>query len=223
MTLDQIALKYKTDKSSMYHNYVKQYDTHLKDLRDKKIRLLEIGVQNGYSIQMWNEYFYNADIIVGMDIDINNSQHLKSNKIKIIQGDQYNKESLKSINDAYGPFDIIIDDGCHTNSSMDIDFKYLFPLLKNDGYYIIEDLHCCYWNNVSGFGNQGTNFIEYLKGLVDDVNSRGKYCLGDRDKVNLKNERRWEDIKLNDMEKMIDSITFYKSICFIKKHEVTDE
>ena len=221
LTLDEIALKYKTDKSSKYHNYTKHYEQYFNCLRDKKIRILEIGVCWGYSIQMWDEYFYNAELIVGLDIDITNSKHLQSDKIKIVQGDQFSIDDLKSINKQYGPFDIIIDDGCHTNLAIMTSFNTLFPLLNNDGYYIVEDLNCCYWNKVNKIRNNSSNFIRHLKGLVDDVNNRGKGYWGDRDKFHLRKTRP-EHILL-EMEKFVDAVLFYKSICFIKKHEIEED
>ena len=170
---------------------------------------------------MWDEYFTKAKTIVGLDIDITNSKYLGNEKVKIVQGNQYDINLLNRVSNDFGPFDIIIDDGCHVNSSMRVCFDNLFPLLKNEGFYVVEDLHCCYWNTPE-FLNDSPNFMDYLKGLVDDVNNRGKCCLADRDKSNYKNEKRWLDKNLEGLEKTVDSIIFHKSICFIKKYEVND-
>lgn len=65
MTLDEIGLKYNTDKSSRAHGYLDFYEKYFpKDLQG---RILEIGVMDGYSLKMWNEYYSKAEII-GIDI-----------------------------------------------------------------------------------------------------------------------------------------------------------
>jgi RHS repeat-associated protein len=68
MTLDEIGLKFGTDKSSIYHNYLSFYERFFERYRDEPIKLLEIGVAGGASLAMWNEYFPQA-LIVGADID----------------------------------------------------------------------------------------------------------------------------------------------------------
>jgi Fe2+ transport system protein FeoA len=37
--------------------------------RDKEVRLLEIGVNRGNSLRIWNDAFLNATSIVGIDIN----------------------------------------------------------------------------------------------------------------------------------------------------------
>jgi RHS repeat-associated protein len=64
MTLDEIGLKFGTDKSSIYHNYLPFYERY----RNEPMKLLEIGVAGGASLAMWTEYFPNS-AIVGADID----------------------------------------------------------------------------------------------------------------------------------------------------------
>lgn len=221
--LDELAIRFKTDKSSDLHNYTRYYEKYFSHLKNEKIKLLEIGVQAGNSIQMWNEFFINAKTIVGLDIDTSKSKHLENEKIKIVEGSQTDLQVLKNVNDEHGPFDIVIDDGGHQNHMMITSFEYLFPLLKNDGCYVVEDLHCCYWKNIIGFDcGEGQRFTDYLKDLIDDVNGRGKHCLADRDKYHIAKERRWPDKNLEGLEKMVDSIMIHKSICFINKHEIGD-
>jgi hypothetical protein len=43
------------------------------------------------------------------------------------------------INKTGGDFDLIIDDGCHNTIAQQTTFGFLFPYVKNGGYYIIED------------------------------------------------------------------------------------
>lgn len=64
MTLDELAIKYGTDKSSKGHGYCKIYDSYFKDLRKENINFLELGVggynhidKGGNSHRMWYDYF----------------------------------------------------------------------------------------------------------------------------------------------------------------------
>lgn len=71
-TLNEIATELGTDKASFGHNYVEKYEKQLADYKDKPFKLLEIGIDVGYSIKMWKEYFQQADIHA-IDIEIKES------------------------------------------------------------------------------------------------------------------------------------------------------
>jgi demethylmacrocin O-methyltransferase len=206
--LDDIAKKYKTDKSSDYHYYTRFYEKHFEQLRDLELKVLEIGVQNGYSTKMWKEYFSNS-MIYGIDID--DKTHLSEERIKIFQGNQIDKEFLTNISKEYGPFDIIIDDASHINDYNTLTFSIMFPLLKNNGIYVTEDLHTCYWPE---FGNKKfTDTI--IKNLVDKINANGKSGCADNNKHN--NFVSKEEQKLDWLEKNVKSMHLYRSIVFIEK------
>ena len=54
------------DKGTL-HKYIENYDSIFRDFRYKIISVMEIGVQEGYSLRMWRDYFARARII-GIDI-----------------------------------------------------------------------------------------------------------------------------------------------------------
>lgn len=164
-SLHYIGLKHKTDKA-IAHDFLPFYEAHLNKYRNKKIRLLEIGIGgivhstyisksylndaymvNGSSLRMWEEYFPNAEIL-GMDIDKSCLNYVyKTNRVKTIIGDQTDRSFLDSIE---GEFDIIIDDGGHTMAQQMISFGCLFKKLKPGGIYIVEDLHTSLMPNYGG-------------------------------------------------------------------------
>ena len=87
-----------TDKWSLYLDV---YEEILKPFRDKPLRLLEIGVFNGGSLEVWNKYFNNDDkVIVGLDID-KRCKDLKfsTDKIKVIVGNASDSNVLGLIKD----------------------------------------------------------------------------------------------------------------------------
>ena len=62
LTLD--ASKYDTDKAAHAH-YLRNYEEHFRPLRDRDVRLLELGVLKGGSLLLWRDYFDWANIITG--------------------------------------------------------------------------------------------------------------------------------------------------------------
>lgn len=213
MTLNEITLKYKTDKSSDAHNYSEKYEIYFSSVRNDKLKILEIGIQNGYSLKTWKEYFANSKIY---GIDIVDCGNMDEHRIKTLRGSQNNLEFLERINNEYGPFDIIIDDGSHINNDMRVSFDFLFPLLRRGGLYVVEDLHCCYWPN---FSEGNTIFMDRLKELLDCVNSGGKCGLANI--IKIENDGFYQSKKLGEMnwwERNINFIHLYRSIVFIKKN-----
>src|SRR5262245_13536106 len=55
--------------SDKWELYLHVYDEMLNSRRDQPCRLLEIGVQNGGSLELWAKYLPRAQVIVGCDID----------------------------------------------------------------------------------------------------------------------------------------------------------
>lgn len=216
-TLNEIALGYKTDKSNMWHNYTKLYSVYFEPIRQEKLRILEIGIDKGYSLKTWKEYFPSAEIT---GIDIIDLKYMEEDRVHVFQGDQNDTIFLKKINEEQGPFDIIIDDGSHKNSDMKNSFDCLFPLLKEGGLYIVEDIHACYWEKKE----DGQVFIDTIKRLVDDVNSAGKSGSADinrdfedgRYSQKIGSEMTW-------WEKNVEFLHLYRSIAFIKKYPPNEE
>jgi demethylmacrocin O-methyltransferase len=218
-TLDEIAIGYGTDKSSLNHNYMKLYSIYFGPIRHEKLKIFEIGIDKGFSLKTWKEYFYNSEIT---GIDILDLKHMEEDRVNVVLGDQKDEKILNEVNKSYGPFDIIIDDGSHHNDDMKASFECLFPLLKPGGLYIIEDLHACYWGKSHGTGEPV--FIDVLKKLIDDINSRGKSGVADIRKdvddtlYNLK-----ENSNPTWWEKNVEFMHLYRGIVFIKKYPPLEE
>lgn len=135
-SLYDIAVKYDTDKAS--HGYCDIYDKKITHLREKKIKLLEVGIFLGSSLRMWREYFPNAEIH-GIDLNIERCGSVDGVMLHKINVD--NIKELEQLSLQYGPFDIIIDDASHTMKHQQRTFNCLWPALSPGGYFIIEDLH----------------------------------------------------------------------------------
>lgn len=130
---------YPTDKPS-FDVYFRAYETMFEPLIEKKIRLLELGINRGGSLQLWRDYFP-AGIIAGLDINpvvVDDS----SGRIRVYQGLQQDTRLLDRIRQETAPegFDIIIDDCSHIGEFSAISFWHLFERhLKPGGLFVIED------------------------------------------------------------------------------------
>jgi O-antigen biosynthesis protein len=142
--------------------FIEEYDRVFTPLRDKPIRLLEIGLGYGRCLELWEKYFPNAEI-VGIENEPTRLGHYSGDRLKVYLGDQTDTAFL----DTLGDFDIIIDDGGHTMKQQQTSFWHLFPKMKDGGIYVIEDLHTSYWGT---FIDYPITTIDFIKSLVDTIN-----------------------------------------------------
>ena len=181
------------------------YDRHFSRFRNKKVRILEIGIYLGGSLDMWKYYFGPDAFILGVDIDPNCAQYAQEN-VKIEIGDQADPSFLKKLKANYEPFDIIIDDGGHQMHQQITSLKFLFEHLKDGGIYLVEDLHTSYWKEFQGGYLRRNTFIEYSKGLIDELNY-----------AHIKNGA----IFSSDRAGWISGLHFYDSMLFIEKRKLS--
>ena len=122
-----------TDK---WAHYLPIYDRHFSKFRNRECRMLEIGVSHGGSLQLWKAYFGPLMDIWGLDIDPRCSEY-EEDGIHIIIGDQSDETLLRLL----GSFDVVIDDGSHFLSDQATALRILWPALKDNGVYLVEDCH----------------------------------------------------------------------------------
>ena len=154
--------------SDKWEHYFDIYDHLLGKFYESKVNYLEIGVQNGGSLEIAKKLFASDSLIIGMDIDPN-CKHLAGKVAnQIIIGSQVDDATLSKVSE-FSPFDIIIDDGSHIQSHMIVTFFKLFPLLSQNGIYIIEDTHTNYSpEHQESF--LGIGLYDYFKGLSERLN-----------------------------------------------------
>jgi hypothetical protein len=135
-----------TDKGSS-HTYTGMYEEILSQYKNKECTLLEIGVQSGGSALLWSKYLPNAKLSFA-DVDPLNQMVIDMIGDKCIfhLGDAYSDYGLNAIKSARPEgFDVIIDDGPHTLQSMVECIRKYLPIVKKDGYLIIEDVQNISW------------------------------------------------------------------------------
>ena len=94
-------------------HYFEIYDRHFQKYRNKEVIILEIGVSQGGSLQMWKNYFGDKAQIFGIDINPN-CKSLEEENIKIFIGSQTDRTFLRNVKAQIPQVDILIDDGGHT-------------------------------------------------------------------------------------------------------------
>ena len=136
--LDVIGAVEGTDKSSAIHDYLRHYEALFLPFRDAAIAVIEIGVLNGASLRMWEQFFSRAELI-GVDINPDARRHL-SERVRIEIGSQADKQFLAMLCEKYRPT-IVIDDGSHMADHVIATFEAVFPSLQPGGLYVAEDLY----------------------------------------------------------------------------------
>ena len=188
-----------------WEHYFEIYDRHFSAYRNKEIVVLEIGVFQGGSLQMWKNYFGPKAKIYGIDIDPDCKKFEEEN-IEIFIGSQSDKIFLNELKQKIPLVDILIDDGGHTMNQLKTSFDELFSHVKADGIYALEDLHTCYWIDYGGGYKRMGSFIEYSKNFIDDLH--GWHSLQ-------------SSFKINEFTKTIHSLHFYDSILIVEKRTMT--
>ncbi len=120
-----------------WSHYPEIYDKHFWQYRDQEITVLEIGVQRGGSLEIWEKYFPKAKIY-GIDID-ERCRSLTFDRAEVFIGDQTDKTFLTEVLNKIGPVDIIIDDGSHVPEHQTKSFSFLYDKLQSPGVYFVED------------------------------------------------------------------------------------
>jgi hypothetical protein len=173
--LTRLAVHFETDKWGD-HRYTPHYQRHLEHLREKPINVLEIGIggykrtnRGGASLRMWKHFFPHGQIY---GLDINDKSFVEEPRIRAFQGDQSDPELLSAIVSEIGRLDVVIDDGSHNPKHVIASFQTLFPLLADDGLYVIEDIQTSYWPEWGGREdiNSPDTSMAMVKRLVDGLN-----------------------------------------------------
>lgn len=184
-----------------WDHYFDIYEQHFSRYRDKEVTVVEIGVSQGGSLQMWKQYFGDKATIYGVDIDERCKQFEEEN-IHIFIGSQSDRKFLREVKSKIPKIDILIDDGGHTMKQQIVSYEELFDHVKDDGVYLCEDTHTSYWLKWGGGYKRRNSFIEYSKNFIDQIHA-------------FHSEQN--SLKVSDFTKSVQSVHFYDSIVVVEK------
>jgi len=211
--LNELGLRFGTDKASNHHGYLDTYERLLEPLKLKEFNFFEIGWggytfpdRGGNSARMWAEYFPSANILC---LEKYKKDPIpKDSGIVLFEGEEDDESVVSGIMTIYNPL-VVLNDGSHNSQKLIKNFEICFSLMPSGGIYIGEDLHKSYWDSEeyqgddSGDGCAKTS-MNFFKKLTDVLN--------------------WEHIGrkenysgLEKYENQIEYIHFYPKLVIIKK------
>lgn len=215
------AFEAQTDRvTDKWDSYLAIYDRAFAAYRDRDVSLLEIGIQNGGSLEVHARYFAHHKLIIGCDIHPRcGALNFPGNdKIKVVVGDANAAETRARIAALSTGFDIIIDDGSHKSGDIILSFLYFFPRLKSGGIFVIEDLHASYWENYDGGLFHPSSAMAFLKDLADLPNlEHWGLALTPQEYLAARHPKYAPVINACDLSGVY-SVQFFNSVCVIEKH-----
>ena len=222
--LERILLRHQGKVTDKWKAYLREYDHLLDSWRKRPVRILEIGIQNGGSLEVWAEYFPNAERLVGCDINPACSQlRYDDPRIQVVVGDANTDQIEAQIRSASPSFDIILDDGSHTSGDIIRSFGRYFSMLVPGGLYVAEDLHCSYWQSFEGGLFDPYSSISFFKLLADIINrEHWGVGLGPVDLTQGIAARHTASITTALLES-VGSVAFYNSLCAVSRRLVDDD
>ena len=185
-----------------WKHYFEIYDRHFARYRGKEVHIVEFGVSQGGSLEMWKNYFGPRAKIYGVDINAYCKQ-FEDDQVNIYIGDQEDRHFLQSLARTIPRIDILIDDGGHTMKQQISTFEELFPYIDKDGVYLCEDLHTSYWPKWGGGVRKRGTFIEYSKNFIDWINAW--------------HSRQPKKLSVSEFTRSVGSLHYYDSVLVIEK------
>lgn len=135
------------------------------------MKLLEIGVSHGGSLELWRKYFGPSATIFGIDKN-EACRNMGGESAQVRIGDQSDENFLRQVIEEMDGLTLVIDDGSHVSRDQLTTFRVLFEALSEGGIYAVEDLHTSYWPSYGGGKNRRDTFIEGVKTAIDDMHCR---------------------------------------------------
>ncbi|BBP00761.1 glycosyltransferase [Sulfuriferula nivalis] len=217
-TLAKLFAEHSGKVSDKWTIYISEYDRLFQPYRSQPVRLLEIGIQNGGSLEIWSKYFTKAAKFIGCDINPDCAQlQFDDPRITVVVADANTDETQQHILKLSPDFDLIIDDGSHQSGDIVRSFARYFTHLNDGGLYIAEDLHCSYWQDFEGGLFQPYSSIAFFKQLADTINHEHWGIDKTRTEL-LRSFNRQYNTRLDEASLAhIHSIEFINSMCVVRK------
>lgn len=199
--LTRVLMSQKENGAFKWQHYLPIYHRHLAKFIGRAVRILEVGVFGGGSLDMWRKYFGPQCEIYAIDINPAAKQFEKDG-IKVFIGDQADRLFLSNLRESVPPLDIIIDDGGHRLEQQIATLEELLPHTRPGAVYACEDLH-----------GELNSFIPYLLGIASHLN----------DFINVTNDARALACGVTDFQKNAASIHLYPFLALLERNDSPPE
>lgn len=150
----------------LYHEYFYTW-------RGKETHLMEIGISNGGSLEMWKAYFGPELRVTGIECCpyAGMTERVQDERTIIMIGDQADADFLQRVVTSVSRPNIVIDDGGHKGFQMEASFRVLYPFLAPGGLYVIQGLERTHDEGLYRH-SQGRRSLEFVNMLVDNLHAR---------------------------------------------------
>lgn len=226
MPLNKLAFEYSrhTGKVSFrWSSYIPVFERSLIQYRDQPITMLEIGVLNGGSLELWAKYFSNARLILGCDTNPDCANlRFDDPRIHLAIGDATQEAVAERLARLSPTFDLVIDDGSHQSRDIIRSFAHIFPRLAEGGLYVIEDLHASYWQQYEGGLFYPYSSMSFLKRLADVINYEHWGVTWPRTQLFDAISKQLGVSFDEQVLASIHSVEFVNSICLIRKKQAAE-
>ena len=204
-----------SDKWSLY---LGEYERLFAPMRDSPVRLLELGVQNGGSLDIWSQFFPNAEAIVGCDINPD-CERLTYNdpRVGVIVGDASGSANPTTYPAAVRP---VRHRGRRWISSIQRhrqDLRAVFSASCRGRIFVIEDLHCSYSDSFEGGLYYPYSSVQFFKCLVDVINHEHWGVPKDRGEILHGIFAKYGCELDEETLALIHSVEFVNSMCVVRK------
>jgi hypothetical protein len=150
----------RTRQVHKWHHYFDAYERHFGGFRGRPLRMLEIGVYKGGSLEMWRKYLGPEAQIIGLDIDPACEAYV-TDGTRVFIGDQADPAFLRRILVEVGTPDLVLDDGGHTANQQIVSFETIYPTMPEHGIYMVEDTHTAFWGGAFADRYDGQSFLDF--------------------------------------------------------------
>ena len=227
-SISQLFLENSFYECHKWSHYPRIYQKHLARFLDKNPVILEIGVKRGGSLNIWRKFFGKSATIIGIDID-KKCESIRRDGFEIYVGDQSDKAFLAGVLKKHPEIDILIDDGSHAAKDIISSFEYLYPRIKKDGVYIIEDVSSAMLAAADSGDINKQSLGDYFKDLIGQINLGfvEEKFLADKDNVasnfgkavgKMTSERMSSFSRPTEITAATSDISFYPNMIVLEKY-----
>ena len=220
-SLPQLYREHTGKVSHRWSLYLDVYDAAFAPWRELPVTVVEVGVQNGGSLELWGQYFKAARAIIGCDVDERcGALRFDDPRLTVIVGPINAESTAREIVARAEAIDIFIDDGSHVSTDIVAAFCNYFPRMRPGGMYVAEDLHCAYHPDWQG-GLSRPNAMGFFKLLVDGMHQDYWQEPAELRALAAPFLPPGAAVDVSRLAADAASIAFYDSMCFVRKRPAT--
>ena len=153
--------------SSKLSSYFADYELMFSSFRNQKVTIVEIGVLDGGSLQMWKTFFGPSARVIGVEANPE-ALNLVAQGFEIYIINQENANSWRTVLPTIGNIDILIDDGGHTSLGQIMTCLETVNFINDGGLIVIEDTHSSF---LKEFGMPSrysfSNWVSLIEKILD--------------------------------------------------------